>query len=88
MNCRNLLLVAVVLASGISSEVHAAARQFLWVTNAYGNDLHVIDVTTHRVIKRVEVGTADLATIYKVFQGECYRFSTFLSGFLNQPFGF
>ncbi|MDP7274704.1 MAG: hypothetical protein QF363_04445 [Planctomycetaceae bacterium] len=56
MNCRNLLLVAVVLASGISSEVHAAARQFLWVTNAYGNDLHVIDVTTHRVIKRVEVG--------------------------------
>ena len=24
-----------------------AGKQFLWVTNAYGNDVHVIDVATH-----------------------------------------
>ncbi len=56
MNCRTLLLVAVLFVSSMTAEVLAAAKQFLWVTNAYGNDVHIVDVTTHRVIKRVEVG--------------------------------
>jgi len=56
MTCRILPLVAALLFSSMTADVHAAAKQFLWVTNAYGNDVHVIDVATHQVIKRVEVG--------------------------------
>jgi len=33
-----------------------AGRQFLWVTNAYGNDVHVIDVEKLEVVKRIVVG--------------------------------
>jgi len=33
-----------------------AGKQFLWVTNAYGNDVHVISVPEHEVVKRIEVG--------------------------------
>ena len=56
MNFRMLPLFVALLATSMTAEVQAAAKQFLWVTNAYGNDVHVVDVSTHRVIKRVEVG--------------------------------
>ena len=56
MSYRMLPLFAALLATSMTAEVQAAAKQFLWVTNAYGNDVHVVDVSTHRVIKRVEVG--------------------------------
>lgn len=38
------------------AEPAAAGKQMLWVTNAYGNDVHVIDVATQEVVKRIEVG--------------------------------
>src|SRR5262252_8390149 len=34
----------------------AAVKQKLYVANSAGNDLHVIDTATNKVIKRVEVG--------------------------------
>ena len=34
----------------------AAEGQYLWQTNSAGNDVHVIDTTTHKVVKRIEVG--------------------------------
>ena len=40
----------------IFSESVAADKQFLWVTNSRGNDVHVIDVATHKVVHRIEVG--------------------------------
>ena len=33
-----------------------AGKQYLWVTNASGNDVHVIDVETHNVVKHLTVG--------------------------------
>ena len=56
------LLTAVLFFTLVSAPLDAAkplpvkGRQMLWVTNAYGNDVHVIDVATHKVVKRVEVG--------------------------------
>ena len=50
------LVLGVLIASGIFSETVHADKQFLWVTNAYGNDVHVIDVATHKVVHRIEVG--------------------------------
>ena len=34
----------------------AAETQYLWQTNSQGHDVHVIDTTTHRVVKRIIVG--------------------------------
>ncbi|MBA19850.1 MAG: hypothetical protein CMJ97_00300, partial [Planctomycetes bacterium] len=34
----------------------AAGKQYLWQTNAYGDDVHVIEVGTNKVIKRIVVG--------------------------------
>ncbi|MBP89330.1 MAG: hypothetical protein CMJ64_21890 [Planctomycetaceae bacterium] len=49
-------VLAVLSSAAIFPETAEADKQFLWVTNAYGNDVHVIDVATHKVVKRIEVG--------------------------------
>lgn len=40
----------------ISCTASAAEKQFLWQTNSYGNDVHVIDTKTNKVIRHIEVG--------------------------------
>lgn len=42
--------------AAILPEIASADKQFLWVTNSLGNDVHVIDVATHKVVHRLEVG--------------------------------
>jgi YVTN family beta-propeller protein len=49
-----VVAVAVTLAAG--SGTARAERQFVWVTNSAGNDVHVIDVATQQVVQRIEVG--------------------------------
>lgn len=34
----------------------AAGKQYLWQTNSYGDDVHVIDAETHTIVKRIVVG--------------------------------
>lgn len=48
---KTLLLGSLVLGSFATE-----SKQRLYVTNSAGNDLHIIDVATHQVVKRVEVG--------------------------------
>ena len=45
-----------VVSCAILSQPAVAGKQYLWVTNAYGNDVHIIDVATHKVTDRIEVG--------------------------------
>lgn len=55
-----------------ASWARAEAQRQLWVTNAYGNDVHVFDVDTLELIRRIEVGpnphgisaTADGKTVH------------------------
>ena len=50
----------------------AETQRQLWVTNAYGNDVHIFDVATFKLIRRIEVGpnphgisaTADGKTVH------------------------
>jgi YVTN family beta-propeller protein len=50
----------------------AETQRQLWVTNAFGNDVHVFDVATHELIRRITVGpnphgisaTADGRTVH------------------------
>ena len=49
-------LLVVLGQAGIFPNRAAADKQFLWVTNSQGNDVHIIDVATHKVIHRLEVG--------------------------------
>jgi YVTN family beta-propeller protein len=51
---RILAILIVILAT--AAPTMAASKQYLWQTNSYGNDVHVIDTATNRVIKRIEVG--------------------------------
>jgi YVTN family beta-propeller protein len=55
MNAFRLSLLALVLLSLPSAASGETQRQ-LWVTNAYGDDVHVFDVATHELIRRIEVG--------------------------------
>ncbi|MFQ5734120.1 MAG: hypothetical protein ACE5KM_19465, partial [Planctomycetaceae bacterium] len=55
MRQRHFAAAVVLVAFFTSSAVHAA-KQYLWVTNAYGNDVHVIDVAKLKVVKRIVVG--------------------------------
>ena len=41
---------------GLAGPSSAAPRQKLYVTNSGGDDIHVIDVATNRVIQRIEAG--------------------------------
>ncbi|HUY90770.1 MAG TPA: beta-propeller fold lactonase family protein [Pirellulales bacterium] len=54
MMCSCLLSVALLLAA--ADEAVVQIPQKLYVANSAGNDIHVIDTATNRVIKRVEVG--------------------------------
>jgi len=59
MNCRfrPVWLFAVLLSVlTMVPEAARAGKQILWVTNAYGNDVHVIDIASREVIHRFEVG--------------------------------
>ncbi len=47
---------AVCLAVAAPRELSAGKQRQLWVTNAYGNDIHVFDVATFELIRRIEVG--------------------------------
>jgi DNA-binding beta-propeller fold protein YncE len=49
------IFVAGVLFS-IADVARAEKRQQLWVTNAYGEDVHVFDVATLELVRRIEVG--------------------------------
>ncbi len=56
---RSILVCALVLLGLFCS--HAASktpkgRQFLWQTNAYGDDVHIIDIATHEVVGHIKVG--------------------------------
>ena len=51
-----ILVVAVSWLAVIFPKSATADKQFLWVTNSQGNDVHVIDVGTHKVVHRIEVG--------------------------------
>ena len=53
---RCLLCVILVSALAMMPDLACAGKQILWVTNAYGDDVHVIDVATQKVIKRIVVG--------------------------------
>lgn len=54
-SCRPWLWAALALVVLVPRQA-CADQQILWVTNAYGNDVHVIDVATQTVIQRIEVG--------------------------------
>ena len=46
-----------ILSAGLPvAAQESAGKQFLWQTNAYGDDVHVIDVATHKVVKHLTVG--------------------------------
>jgi YVTN family beta-propeller protein len=51
MNARILLAIAL-----LPLPPPPEARQKLYVTNSAGNDIHIIDVSTHQVLGRLEVG--------------------------------
>src|SRR5438045_2084443 len=56
----------------MTAGAHAAKQRQLWITNAFGNDVHIFDVDTLKLIRRVEVGqnphgisaTADGSTVH------------------------
>ena len=47
--------LAIVVACTLTT-APVAAEQFLWQTNSQGDDIHVVEVQTHQVVKRLEVG--------------------------------
>lgn len=69
---RNRILMVAMLAVTATSAMGADKRRQLWVTNAYGNDVHVFDVATFKLVRRIEVGpnphgisaTADGRTVH------------------------
>ena len=79
MQCRSYLSRMVIpfwLTFLIMPDAARADKQMLWVTNAFGDDVHVVDVATHEVVKRMKVGpephgiaaTADASTIFIVLE--------------------
>lgn len=70
---RSLAAAAVLVLCGIPAGTSRAETQRqLWVTNAYGNDVHVFEVGTWKLIRHIEVGpnphgisaTADGKTVH------------------------
>ena len=47
---------AVIAPLGVMLQQTVAGKQYLWVTNAYGDDVHIISVPEHEVVVRIEVG--------------------------------
>jgi YVTN family beta-propeller protein len=50
------LLVFLFACFTTLATLSAAERQLLWQTNSYGDDVHVIDVATNKVVKKLTVG--------------------------------
>jgi YVTN family beta-propeller protein len=50
------LTICLAATAAIALPGSALARQFLWQTNGSGNDVHVIDVETRKVVRRIVVG--------------------------------
>lgn len=68
-----LLLAAAIAGLWVPAVSKAAeTQQQLWITNAYGDDVHVYDVATHELVRRIVVGpnphgisaTADGRTVH------------------------
>ena len=51
---QGLMCLAVLMLS--MQAASAAGKQYLWQTNSYGNDVHVIEVGSNKVLKRIVVG--------------------------------
>lgn len=58
MNLRSIfpVLLATLILTLAAGAGRAATQRQLWITNAYGNDVHIYDVATWKLIKRIEVG--------------------------------
>ena len=71
---RNQLAVLFAIATllVVASQAAQAGKQMLWVENAYGDDIHVIDVATQEIVKHLVVGdnphgiaaAADASVVY------------------------
>lgn len=48
--------LAIAVLTAIMPDSAVAGKQMLWVTNSQGDDVHVVDVETNQVVKRLEVG--------------------------------
>lgn len=46
----------ILLALLLARPILAGEQQFLWQTNAYGDDVHVIDIATRKVVQHIVVG--------------------------------
>ncbi len=53
---RSTLALSLVYVTLVTAPAAAAAKLKLYVANSAGNDIHVIDTATNKVIKRIEVG--------------------------------
>jgi DNA-binding beta-propeller fold protein YncE len=69
---RSIFAVTVAWLVAAGAATAAERQRQLWVTNAYGNDIHVFDVATWKLIRRIECGpnphgisaTADGRTVH------------------------
>src|SRR5581483_11780959 len=53
---RSTLALSLVYVTLVTAPAAAAPKLKLYVANSAGNDIHVIDTATNKVIKRIEVG--------------------------------
>ena len=53
---RSLVGLAVLVLSMQVAAGAAEGKQYLWQTNAYGDDVHVVEVGSNKVLKRIVVG--------------------------------
>ena len=53
-----LIFATVIFTSAILNSAASSkeGKQFLWQTNSYGDDVHIIDVETRKVVKHLVVG--------------------------------
>ena len=73
---KNFVCFVALLAVAAPSTLLAEKRRQLWVTNAYGTDVHIFDVATFKLVRRIEVGpnphgisaTADGRTVHIVLE--------------------
>ena len=53
---QNLVSLAVFVFSMQAIAGAADGKQYLWQPNAYGDDVHVVEVGSNKVIRRIVVG--------------------------------
>ena len=60
MKPKRWIITSAVLLTGFLCSYAASksskGQQFLWQTNSYGDDVHIIDVATQKVVGHVKVG--------------------------------